>query len=146
MARRHRKSQGKRFGWLLLLPIGILALLGVWFTLPGSQPATNTPDADVHLLVSMSGWNPEHFEARAGVTVRVMLMTLPEEASHSDNIHSFILKETNTEVYVKAGNSQVFTVVFPSPGTYTFWCLTCCNITSPSPSASFMSGTVTVTQ
>lgn len=141
MARRHRKSQGRRFGWLLLLPIGILALLGVWFTLPGSQPATSMSDADVHLLVSMSGWSPDHFEAKAGVPVSVMLMTLPEEASHSDNIHSFILNETNTEVYVKAGNSQVFTIVFPNRGTYTFWCVTCCGGTK-SPN---MAGSVTVT-
>lgn len=128
-----RRSQYSRS--LILIPI----MVGIIFILISTLP--KMPDADVHLLITMNGWNPNHFEAKAGVPIRIMVMTLSEEASHPDNIHSFVLKETGTEVYVKAGESIVFTIIFPKPGTYTFWCTTCCGgVNSPN-----MAGTVTVT-
>lgn len=139
--RRYKRRRGHNYNWLILLPLALLIVAVIWLTLPSSKPPQDMNEADVHLLVTMSGWNPDHFEAKAGVPVRVMLMTLAEESSHSDNIHSFILKETNTAVYVKAGESQIFTITFSKPGTYTFWCTTCCGgVLSPN-----MAGHITVT-
>lgn len=99
----------------------------MWFTLPSSVPVQNMAKADAHLQITMGGWNPSHIQAKAGRPLTIMLMTLASEASMSDNVHSFVLAETNTNITVHAGDSRLFTITLPSPGTYTFWCVTCCS-------------------
>lgn len=126
----------------MLLLIGIGAIFLVWFSMPSSQGPGNMPGADVHLQISMAGWTPGQFTAKAYQPTTVMLMTLASEAPMSDSLHTFVLNETNTKVSVQAGHSATFTVTFPHPGTYTFWCTTCCGgVRSPS-----MAGRVIVSQ
>lgn len=124
MVRRRKSKQKRNLSLLLVIGIGVIAL--IWFSMPSSQVPKEMVKADAHLLISMSGWNPNQFATKVGQPTTVMLMTLGGEASMSDNIHSFILNETGTRVFVKAGQSTTFSITFPHAGTYTFWCTTCC--------------------
>jgi plastocyanin len=139
MVKRRREHKGRNLAFLV--SIGTAVVLLLWFSMPSGQVQSNMPDADVHLTISMAGWSPAQFAAKAGQPTTVMLMTLASEAGMSDNVHTFILNETNTDVRVLAGQSTTFTITFPHPGTYTFWCTTCCGGTK-SPD---MAGKVTVT-
>jgi plastocyanin len=136
-----RRSDHQRKNLLFLASIGIAVVLMVWLSIPSGQAPENMPGADVHLTISMAGWSPAQFAAKDGQPTTVMLMTLASEASMSDNVHTFVLNETHTDVRVFAGQTATFTVTFNHPGTYTFWCTTCCGGTK-SPS---MAGKVIVT-
>ena len=136
-----RRRDNRRRNLLLLASIGIVVVLLVWFSMPSSQAPANMPGADIHLTISMAGWSPGQLSAKVGQPTTVMLMTLASEASMSDNVHTFVLNETHTNIRVMAGQSTTFTITFDHPGTYTFWCTTCCGgVNSPT-----MAGKVTVT-
>lgn len=119
--------------------IGVMLLVG--YPMLANQAPEEMSAADVHLTISMAGWSPSQFTAKVGQPTTIMLMTLASEAGMSDNVHTFVLSETATNVHVKAGQSTTFAMTFTHPGTYTFWCTTCCGGTD-SPS---MAGKVTVT-
>ena len=118
-----RKHKEKHLRSLILI---LIAIVIFFMAINTSPKQNNMPDADVHLLITMRGWTPDHFEAKVNAPVKIHLMTLAEEANHPDNVHSFVLNETGTEVYVNAGESAFFTITFSKPGVYTFWCITCC--------------------
>ncbi len=145
MVRRLRKKSNTRRNTLLLLPIGVAVVALIWSTLPQAPMVDTNGNSGVNLQITMKGWAPDHFEAKVGVPLNVTLSTIASERSMSDSVHSFILNETGTKVFVTAGDTKTFSIVFPHEGTYTFWCLTCCGVTRPSSEGAYMSGTVTVT-
>ncbi len=145
LVKRRQTYKSRRPKWIALLPIGALVVLAVWLTLPSNAPVQNMPQTDAHLRVTMAGWSPNQISAKVGVPLRIMIMTDASERTMGDNVHSFILNATGTHETVKAGNTDVFTVTFQHAGAYTFWCLTCCGVTTPSLADAYMSGTVTVT-
>ena len=126
------------FGALALV-VGGLAVNLVISRVSG-PPASDT--TAVGVKISMEGFRPANLTARVGTEVKLDLIN-PDSSMHTDGggVHSFHIDSLDVHQKVQPLSDLVFSFTALQPGTYNFYCDTCCG-GKENPS---MNGTLTVT-
>lgn len=124
----NRRSRHRRGFGLRLLSFAVIALLVVgsaaWLLRPRGEPEGL---ADARVTITMAGFEPERIELKAGQPASVMLIN-PDSPYHSDGggVHQFAIPELGVDAKVQPRSSAMITVQASTPGTYEFYCDTCC--------------------
>lgn len=120
---RHRRRLGLR-----LLSFAVISLFVVgsaaWLLRPRGEPGGS---ADARVTITMAGFEPERIEIKAGQPTSVMLIN-PDSPFHSDGggVHQFAIPGLGVDAKVQPRSSALITVQASTPGTYEFYCDTCC--------------------
>lgn len=119
--------QSRRTGLLFWAGgLAVLAVAAALFAGPLLRNAAQGQRGSV-LRISMGGWQPATVEARAGQPVSVTLVNL-DNAMHSDGggWHNFIVEGQGVSERVAPEQTRSFSFTINKPGTYLFYCDTCC--------------------
>ena len=122
-SRKASKSSFKlRLGAFLALAIAVVGL-AAWQLRPAPSGAT----ADQTVQITMAGFDPTNLTVPAGKATTVLFKN-PDSAAHTDGggVHEFAIPELGIDVKVPPESSTVATIPAVAPGTYTFYCDTCC--------------------
>jgi Heme/copper-type cytochrome/quinol oxidases, subunit 2 len=124
---------------VIALAVGSLAI-GLVVSRVMGPPASDA--SAVGVKISMEGYSPAMISAKVGTEVKVDLIN-PDSSMHSDGggIHSFHIDALNVHQTVQPLSDLVFGITAMQPGTYDFYCDTCCG-GKENPA---MHGTLTVT-
>jgi plastocyanin len=123
----------------LAIVVGGLAVSLVISRVSG-PPASDT--TAVGVKISMEGFKPANLTAKVGAEVKLDLIN-PDSSMHTDGggVHSFHIDSLDVHQKVQPLSDLVFSFKALQPGTYNFYCDTCCG-GKENPS---MNGTLTVT-
>ena len=126
------------FGVLAFL-VGSLAI-GLVVSRVMGPPASDT--GAIAVKISMDGYRPATLTATVGTEIKVDLIN-PDSSMHTDGggIHSFHIDSLDVHQVVQPLSDLVFSIKALQPGTYDFYCDTCCG-GKENPA---MHGTLTVT-
>ena len=123
-SRKASKSSFKlRLGSFLVLAIAVIGL-AAWQLRPAPSSGAT---ADQTMQITMAGFDPPNLTVPANKTTTILLKN-PDSAHHTDGggIHEFAIPELGIDVKVQPESSGIATIPAVAPGTYTFYCDTCC--------------------
>lgn len=127
--RNHCDRQGRRTGLRLRLFVfvGIVTLVGATAFQLAFPDLGEKAAADQAMTITMGGFtpNPLQIEANTATTVR---LDNPDSSHHSDGggVHQFAVPELGIDVLIQPRSSKLITIPATAPGTYAFYCDTCC--------------------
>lgn len=126
----------------LLLAVLLVAAGAAWLLSREAEQARPLDSSAMRMTISMAGFSPGSLSMRTGTELRINLINL-DNPFHSDGggRHNFVSPELGINVLVEPEGQRVFTVRAGSPGTYMWYCDTCCG----GKDNPLMVGTVTVT-
>ncbi|RTI12014.1 cupredoxin domain-containing protein [Thermus scotoductus] len=115
-----------------LLRLGVLVLGAVILVVAAALlvrpyiPSAVSPQGTV-LRISMSGWQPNVVQAKAGKPVTLTVVNL-DNSFHTDGggWHNFVLVGQDLEVRIPPKRTSTFTFLLNRPGEYLFYCDLCC--------------------
>ena len=129
-AKKAKKPANKSNAYLYLRLAGFAAIvvvaLGAVFVLLRPAQTAGDPSA-TNVRVDMAGFQPNAIEAKVGVPVKLRLIN-PDSQFHTDGggKHQFAIAELGVDVIVPPESDRVITFTPTAPGSYTYYCDTCC--------------------
>ncbi|MBI4505591.1 MAG: cupredoxin domain-containing protein [Chloroflexi bacterium] len=130
MSTKHRRARGAKESSLRLRLVAFvgLAILIVgaagWLLWPRPAPASTASRA---VEITMAGFRPNKLVVPSGQPITVRLVN-PDSPFHTDGggMHQFAAPELGVDVVVQPRSSMEVTIPAAAPGTYAFYCDSCC--------------------
>ena len=113
--------------WARLATFAVLAIVVIGIAAWQLRPQRSTGTADRTVTVTMAGFEPSSLTVPANQATTVLLKN-PDSPYHNDGggVHEFAIPELGIDVKIDPRNSVIATIPTTAPGTYTFYCDTCC--------------------
>lgn len=111
----------------MLVTVSVVVVgIALWLVRPNPSVAPASAN-DRTIEVTMAGFQPARLAIPAGKAVTLRLVN-PDSPYHTDGggVHQFAVPALGVDVKVAPRSSAQVTLPAAPPGTYTFYCDTCC--------------------